>query len=420
MIRKFPKNKSGYVDLREETSFGERFYVDRGRLSRHLRINRSGKLYRIANDSGFLPSEYPLGPSKENVFSKFLRKIWERQPNESPRVPLMKESSHEVPRALLQIAKENSKDFGLRFTWEKKHVHFRNNLGVDKSKLETTNLVRIDRVANNEGKSLHLRRFLYGPSARILSTTLNELRDLEKSLDGIRPAKSSRSVDVILDPAAASVWLHEVVGHWAEKNRSKERLNEELGKLVAPSFVNIYDTPRQPKSTFKFAFDEEGIESKKVNLIREGKFCEPYLSLERAYALNMVDVNGHARAQDFKFSPTPRMMNICLAPGKAGYEEMIREVKDGYLLCGSLGGLRGNSFSQVQCQYGYRIERGKISFPVFGPLVVNLNSTALENIVAISKEFAFAEEGGCQSEGQFLDQSGRAAPYLWLKNVQIH
>jgi TldD protein len=165
-------------------------------------------------------------------------------------------------------------------------------------------------------------------------------------------------------------------------------------------------------------FDDEIVRSKPVRLIQEGVFGEPLLSLSGAYALGLRP-NGRGRARDFRFEPKPRMANIRLCSGETSLEEMFSRVKDGYYLIGSLGAITSGRYFHIQCQYGYRIQGGKLTEPVLKPMISGLAAQAIRNILAVGNDSQWVEDGGCLSGDQFLELSGRGAPHLLLGHTSV-
>ncbi|MCB0307757.1 MAG: hypothetical protein KDD48_00175 [Bdellovibrionales bacterium] len=417
---KIPKSIRAYADIRTEKSQGERFYIDDGSLSRHLRIFRSGSLCRVATKDGFLSNNDWSGLSaRQNKFSKFIQSILEKESSTLDSSNIVNgDEEFSVPRNLIEMGQEFSEKVGLRYTWEKKAIRFLSNFAGEKHKIEKMKLVRADAKFKIKNHSLHVRKFIYDPSVEGLKNALTKLTSLSKDLKGARAIKPLRNAKVILHPSLASVWLHEVVGHWIEILSGKLMVKSWIGQRICEQDLTVRDTP-VANEQFQFLFDEEGINSREIVLIDKGIFHEPYLTLWSAYQSQFSKVNGHARAQDFKFQPTARMMNIVMNPGSVSIEDMLHEVNDGYILYGSLGGIREPNHYQVQSQYGYKIEKGKLSYPIFGPLILGNNGTALRSLRCIGQDYQFVFDGGCLSGGQFLERSGRGAPYILLEDIDL-
>lgn len=417
---RFPRRPKVYADARSESSVGERFYVDRGRLSRHLTIERTGCVYRTATAAGFVATDDGMRTDVAgNPFARFARDCYEKEPPAPPPAGAAPERAG-VPTALKEFCLAAPPETGFRFTWEARRIAFANTLGRRAARDEATRVVRMDHAVAMGERTLALRRFAYGPDVAALASALDAFAETRRALGGIRPVRAAQAARVVLHPSLAAVWIHEVVGHWIENVSQSHRAAALLGKRVAPPGIHLADRASDPTAPFAFACDDEGIACRDVNLIEDGIFAEPYLSVERAFFSGVRALNGRARAQDFKFMPVPRMMNILLLPGEASRDDLIAAIDEGYYLVGSLGGLRGPNLFQVQSQFGYRIEKGRLTHPVFGPLLMGVHAHTLENIVGVSREFSWVEDGGCLSEGQFLDQSGRGAPYLSLQGVQIY
>jgi len=70
----------------------------------------------------------------------------------------------------------------------------------------------------------------------------------------------------------------------------------QIGKQILPDFLTIIDDPQMKGSYGYFKYDDEGIEGKKIVLIKDGVLKNYLLDRDSAYALKSLS-NGHARME---------------------------------------------------------------------------------------------------------------------------
>jgi TldD protein len=174
-------------------------------------------------------------------------------------------------------------------------------------------------------------------SLGIKEKLLNESRIMQKILQ-----KSKRSpegeLDVILSPELCGIAAHESVGHPFEADRilgregaqagesylKKENLELPLGSKEA----NVSDDPTIEGSYGFYLVDDEGIESRKRELMKDGRVKELLHNRETASAFGTRS-NGSSRASSFDREPIVRMANTFVEPGDYTFDELIKEVSYG-------------------------------------------------------------------------------------------
>lgn len=197
-----------------------------------------------------------------------------------------------------------------------------------------------------------------------------ELRELQKS-----PEAPTGTFDLILKGSILSLQIHETFGHAAESDRlygyednygGRTFLNPGLlgGYPVAsPKVTLVSDSSLDlGPGTGSVAYDDEGVAAKRLEVVRRGVFSGYLTSRETAFFLNQPEASANMVAQDGLHYPLIRMSNLSLLPGEGSLEEMIRGIKEGFLLDNEL------SWSidqmrldfQIGAEAGYHIRGGKI------------------------------------------------------------
>ncbi len=232
---------------------------------------------------------------------------------------------------------------------------------------------------------------------------------------------------VILDPSEAGVFIHEAFGHLSEadiiQNHPTFRNKLKLGTEIANPVLNVSDDPNIMNAPGGYIFDDEGVVGSKTKLITDGILTGRMHSRETA-ADYEEPITGNMRAVDYKFTPIIRMSNIFIENGKSSFDEMVSSIDNGYYLVGAKGGQTSGDRFTFGAEYGYKIEKGKIT-----ALVRDINMSGelfstLQNVKMVGNDLSFGETGGCGKGGaggsmQLNRKSGKGSPHILIENVTI-
>lgn len=228
-----------------------------------------------------------------------------------------------------------------------------------------------------------------GPSGTGIFGYKNSYDMVEDATAAARQAKeklTAKSVEagkytLVLDPDHLGLTIHESVGHPTELDRV---LGYEanyagtsfatLDKWKTKSFqygsklVNIFADKTQPGSLGAVAYDDEGVKTKRWDIIKDGVLVNYQAIRDQAAMIGERESHGCCYADHWSSVQFQRMPNISLAPGKEKYsvDDMVKEVDKGIYIAG-----RG-SFSIDQQRYNfqfggtlfYEISKGKIVGPL--------------------------------------------------------
>ncbi len=240
-----------------------------------------------------------------------------------------------------------------------------------------------------------------------------EVLDIALRLLKAKPVKPGKYT-IITDPSISGLIAHEAFGHGVEmdmfvKNRAKA-INF-VGKPVASKLVNMYDGASSCLSAASYFFDDDGVEAHNTQIIKDGILQRGISDSLSAMELG-TEPTGNGRRQDFSRKVYTRMTNTWFGPGKDKYEDMIKSVKHGYLLCQTNNGMEDPKNWQIQCtaSYGLEIKDGKFTGEMIAPVVISgyvidlLNSISMvSNKVTVlgsgmcgkgHKEWVFVSDGG--------------------------
>lgn len=178
--------------------------------------------------------------------------------------------------------------------------------------------------------------------------------------------------DLILDGDQLALQIHESIGHPLELDRilgaelsyagGSFVRPEDLGRLVYGSrLLNVVADATIGCGVSSFGYDDEGVPSQKVNLIKEGVLAGFLTNRETAAVLGLTS-GGAARASSWKRVPLVRMTNINLLPGQGSLAELIDGMKKGILMATnrswSIDDRRLNF--QFGCEIAYEIKNGRL------------------------------------------------------------
>ena len=221
-------------------------------------------------------------------------------------------------------------------------------------------------------------------------------------LGAVNPAPGDQPV--VCGSHNSGVMVHEAVGHPFEGDgvwRKTSIMWDKLGEQVANPLVTIYDDATIPHYRGSLNIDDEGIPTRKVVMVREGKvtsFLHDRLSAKMAG----VFANGHGRRQSFRHMPIPRMNNTVLAPGESTPEDIIKSVKRGFFAESYAGGMvQGPGKFTFSVNLGYMIEDGKLTAPVKNATLIGTNLQILKEMDMVGNDLAFFL-GSCGKGGQFV------------------
>ncbi|AYB32311.1 TldD/PmbA family protein [Chryseolinea soli] len=230
----------------------------------------------------------------------------------------------------------------------------------------------------------------------------------------VEPGKYS----VVLEPNHLGLTIHESVGHPLELDRvlgyeanyagtSFATLDKwKTGKFnYGSKLVNIFADKVQPGSLGAVGYDDEGVQCKRWDLIKDGILVNYQAIRDQVHILGQNESHGCCYAQSWSDVQFQRMANISLAPGKDPYSinEMIKDVEKGIYIAG-----RG-SYSIDQQRYNFQFG-GTVFYEIKnGAIVGMLNDVAYQSN---TQEFwnsctKICDEKDYRLFGSFFDGKGQ-------------
>jgi len=252
-------------------------------------------------------------------------------------------------------------------------------------------------------------------SAEHVSEKANQLIDA-------KPAREEKTT-VVMNPDFVALLTHEILGHPSEADRV---LGKEMawaggawwaGKLdtkIGSTELNVIDDPTIPSSLGWYKYDDEGVVASKKFLIQNGILKGHMQSRETASIFN-TEPNSGMRASGYAFMPLIRMACTCITSGDWSPEEMVKDVKDGYLICDmrvpSIDMMRYNW--SISCQYAHKIENGEIKELLRDVIVMGTAPEFFNSIDARGKDFKVRPITNCgKGDPMQIMRMGNGGPHV--------
>ncbi|MCI8703165.1 MAG: TldD/PmbA family protein [Anaerotignum sp.] len=326
------------------------------------------------------------------------RKNWREtvRPCINPIRILPKNTAKSQKAEYLRLAAEAAKAYSPSITQTRtgflevsKHVLVANSEGIwgEEDRVRTRFTVEAVASSASEKQSGH-----FGPGGsegmelfeRInVEETAREAARIAVTMLGAKPCPAGK-FPVVIDNGFGGVIFHEACGHGLEATavaRNASVFAGRLGQQIASPLVTAIDDGTIPNAWGSSAMDDEGTPTARNVLIENG-VLKSYL-VDRLNGRKMgAAITGSSRRQDYRFAPTSRMTNTCIAPGKSTPEEIISATEYG-LYARQMGGgsvdPATGSFNFAVLE-GYMIRNGKIAEPVRGATLIGKGPEVLWDI----------------------------------------
>ena len=208
---------------------------------------------------------------------------------------------------------------------------------------------------------------------------------------------------VVLSSDAGGTMIHEAVGHGLEADLAQQGLSvysNKIGERVASSLITVVDDPTLPQRRGSYAFDDEGVASRRTILVEQG-VLRGYLYDRLSAMEEGVESSGNGRRESYQHKPIPRMSNTMILPGETRPEEIVHSVEKG-LFVKKMGGGQVNTVNGdfiFEVNEGYLIEKGSVGEPVRGATLIGNGPQALKDIDMVGSDLGFGI-GTCGKDGQ--------------------
>lgn len=203
-----------------------------------------------------------------------------------------------------------------------------------------------------------------------------QFADTEKQLC-VRPMEGKFEGTIVLTPGCLGGFLSAICRSFVSGNVVLEKTSIWLDKLerqVADPRITITFDPMQEGIVDYERYTRDGFVSEPFDLIRDGVLKSFLLPLYVANKSGMKPAKNLSRAVVMKAGDTP-------------YEDMIKGIKKGLLLCGFSAGQPGtNGEISAVAKNSFLIEDGMVTDAVNEVMIAGNLAEMLNHVVAVSKE----------------------------------
>ena len=228
---------------------------------------------------------------------------------------------------------------------------------------------------------------------------------------------------VVMGAGSSGILLHEAIGHAFEADFNRKNVSifsDLLGKKICNADINVVDDGTVEFARGSINFDDEGIESQRTYIVREG-VLESYLHDRISARYYNVKPTGNGRRQSFRYAPMPRMRVTYMESGTSREEDMIAQVKQGVYV---------DNFSNGQVQIGagdftffvktgYLIENGKLTQPIKDINIIGNGPKALGYITMVGNNLKVDESAWtCGKDGQSVPV-GQGLPSVLISKLTV-
>ena len=236
-------------------------------------------------------------------------------------------------------------------------------------------------------------------------------------------AAPAGSMPIVLGPGWPGILLHEAVGHGLEgdfNRKGTSAFSGKVGQKVASTLCTIVDDGTLPDRRGSLSVDDEGTPGQYSVLVEDG-ILKGYMQDKLNARLMGVESTGNGRRESFAHTPMPRMTNTYMLAGPHDPEEIIASVEKGIYAPNFGGGqvdITSGKFV-FSASEAYLIEKGKITTPIKGAMLIGDGPEALTKISMVGNDLQLdSGVGTCGKEGQSVPV-GVGQPTLKIDEITV-
>jgi len=236
-------------------------------------------------------------------------------------------------------------------------------------------------------------------------------------------AAPAGSMPIVLGPGWPGILLHEAVGHGLEgdfNRKGTSAFSGKVGQKVASTLCTIVDDGTLPNRRGSLSVDDEGTPGQYSVLVEDG-ILKGYMQDKLNARLMGVESTGNGRRESFAHTPMPRMTNTYMLAGPHDPEEIIASVEKGIYAPNFGGGqvdITSGKFV-FSASEAYLIEKGKITTPIKGAMLIGDGPEALTKISMVGNDLQLdSGVGTCGKEGQSVPV-GVGQPTLKIDEITV-
>jgi len=227
---------------------------------------------------------------------------------------------------------------------------------------------------------------------------------------------------VVIKCGSGGVLFHEACGHGLEADlvaKGASVYRNRVGELVASPLVTLVDDGTMTAEWGAIGIDDEGHESQRNVLIKDGVLTDYMWDYLRARNDKRAQ-SGNGRRQSYADLPMVRMTNTFVMNGDSEPDDIVKNTDHGVYVAklggGSVDTATGDFvFGMTEA---YLIENGQITEPIREGNLIGNGPQVLADIDMLGNDFAMGNPGTCGKDGQGVPV-GDGQPTLRVKSLTI-
>jgi PmbA protein len=238
---------------------------------------------------------------------------------------------------------------------------------------------------------------------------------VEKSLKHLgEKAYPNKTYPVILENTAAASLLATFASSFSAESvqKGQSQLKGKLDEKIAAEYVTLLDDPFLSDGTKSGAFDSEGVPTRKLHVVENGKLTSFFHNLKTAKK-DDVSSTGHGYKSSYKGTISVSPSNFYVVPGETAQKALYNQLEEGIIIT-DLAGLHSGAdpisgdFSLAA--NGFYVKDGKIMGPTTLMTVAGNFFEVLLDIEQVASDLEFSPMGGSGYIG---------SPSLKLKELAV-
>ena len=171
-------------------------------------------------------------------------------------------------------------------------------------------------------------------------------------------------------------------------------IKNDVGKQIISEAISFYDNALDDEVPGARSFDDEGVPTKRMNIIEKGILKNFFYDLNYAQKLGAKSTGHGYRASmwggdTITMKPTPRLLHPRIEPGEKSFEELVAMMDKGIILDGVMGAHSGNIPNgdySVGVSPGLYVEKGEIVGRVKDIMIAGNVYDTLKKVIAIENK----------------------------------
>ena len=212
-------------------------------------------------------------------------------------------------------------------------------------------------------------------------------------------------MDLVVGPDVVGIVCHESCGHPTEADRILGReasqagesfmKQDMLGSRIGSDQVTVAEDPTLEHTYGYYAYDDEGVKTRRRLLYKNGRIHE-FLHNRETASIMGVQSNAAARSTSYSREPIVRMANTFLLPGEYTFEELTEDIDRGiYMKSYTEWNIDDKRYNQKYVgREAYLIEKGEITHMVRKPILEITTPGFWKAVDACGKDLQFIA-GNC-------------------------